>query len=396
MNSGDNGLKDQSQVYLPINNALSPVGHVHGFIEELGQGVQHVASRVGDLISFIQRANDYRKVTGEGFTFLNIPRSYYGVLQPSNLLKTLSGSDLLSLSDATDLFKVCESSGVCTALTGEVDLSITRPSLRSKIASWTAGKSESIVGSCVEVIMRARYCNLYSLLRDHMSESSYIFIVTNKILVDVQGEDLLFQIFTSNILQECVGDESPFFEYIQRVCSECLGPDGCPAKVKPGCGGFGIRNFLTLFLSIEVSKAMQDVKDCTLAGDSSGVENANTRVSVFTDQLNEANPILTDISDAMTAEGKFVDMLAGCEDSEKKKELEAKRDEQAEKKKIGNERLMECSLKYRNIMRSGNRQRVADKQQHRQEQDIWGKYTQHVVQSASSRCAGASSVRAAM
>ena len=149
----------------------------------------------------------------------------------------MSGSDLLSLSDATDLFKVCESSGVCTILTGEVDLSITRPSLRSKIASWTAGKSDSIVDSCVEVIMRARYCNLYSLLRDHMSESSYIFIVTNKILVDVQGEDLLFQIFTSNILQECVGDESPFFEYIQRVCSECLGPDGCPAKVKPGCGG---------------------------------------------------------------------------------------------------------------------------------------------------------------
>ena len=64
--SGDFGLSDQSQVYLPINNALSPVGHVHGFIKELGQGVQHVASRVGDLITLIQRANDFRKVTGEG------------------------------------------------------------------------------------------------------------------------------------------------------------------------------------------------------------------------------------------------------------------------------------------------------------------------------------------
>ena len=30
-------LVDQSQVYLPINNALSSVGHVHGFIQELGQ-----------------------------------------------------------------------------------------------------------------------------------------------------------------------------------------------------------------------------------------------------------------------------------------------------------------------------------------------------------------------
>ena len=27
--------------------------------------------------------------------------------------------------------------------------------------------------------------------------------------------------------------------------------------IRPGCGGFGIRNFLTLFLSIEVSKAMR-------------------------------------------------------------------------------------------------------------------------------------------
>ena len=38
-------LQDQSQVYLPINNALSPVGHVHGFLEEIGQGIQHVANR---------------------------------------------------------------------------------------------------------------------------------------------------------------------------------------------------------------------------------------------------------------------------------------------------------------------------------------------------------------
>ncbi|KAL3906825.1 MAG: hypothetical protein SGILL_009119, partial [Bacillariaceae sp.] len=35
-------LQDQSQVYLPINNALSSVGHVHGFLEEIGQGIQHI------------------------------------------------------------------------------------------------------------------------------------------------------------------------------------------------------------------------------------------------------------------------------------------------------------------------------------------------------------------
>lgn len=59
-------LRDQSQVYLPINNALSSVGHVHGFLKELGQGVQHVASRVADLVGFVQRGNEFREVTGEG------------------------------------------------------------------------------------------------------------------------------------------------------------------------------------------------------------------------------------------------------------------------------------------------------------------------------------------
>ncbi len=77
----------------------------------------------------------------------------------------------------------------------------------------------------------------------------------NQILVDVQGEDLLFKLFTSNITQRKRGDDAPFFEFIQRVCSECIGPGGCPRKVKPGCGGFGIRNFLTLLLSIEATKA---------------------------------------------------------------------------------------------------------------------------------------------
>ena len=39
--------------------------HVHGFIEELGQGIQHIASRVDDLPAFVQRGNDFRKITGE-------------------------------------------------------------------------------------------------------------------------------------------------------------------------------------------------------------------------------------------------------------------------------------------------------------------------------------------
>ena len=66
------------------------------------------------------------------------------------------------------------------------------------------------------------------------------------------------QIFTSAVLQRTPGTEAPFLEFIERVCAQCQGgggDDACavaPVPVRPGCGGFGIRNFLTLFLSIEV------------------------------------------------------------------------------------------------------------------------------------------------
>jgi len=39
--------------------------HVHGFLREIGQGVQHIASRVGNIIDFVQQANDRRKMFGE-------------------------------------------------------------------------------------------------------------------------------------------------------------------------------------------------------------------------------------------------------------------------------------------------------------------------------------------
>ena len=48
------------------------------------------------------------------------------------------------------------------------------------------------------------------------------------------------------------GTEAPFLEFIQRVCAQCADKNGMCQPVRPGCGGFGIRNFLTLFLSIEV------------------------------------------------------------------------------------------------------------------------------------------------
>ena len=91
----------------------------------------------------------------------------------------------------------------------------------------------------IGAVLSSRYRNVYTLLRGHVSEATYIGIVRNQILVDVQGDDILYQIFTCNILQRNPGDEAPFFEFIQRVCSECKNDDGCPLKIKPGCGGFG-------------------------------------------------------------------------------------------------------------------------------------------------------------
>ena len=148
-------LKDQSQVYLPINNALTPVGHVHGFIEEIGQGVQHVASRVSDLITFIQRANDYRKVMGEGFSFLNIPQSYYGVLMKAQFFKKVDSTESLLGDDAASkVMNFAESNGLCD-LTGAVPLDITRETVKSKLANCEI-VSDDNRGDVMEVIMRAR------------------------------------------------------------------------------------------------------------------------------------------------------------------------------------------------------------------------------------------------
>ena len=60
---------------------------MHHFLEEMGQGVQHIASRVDNLTKFIASVNKKRKITGHGFTFLRIPPSYYGRLTVDTLAK---------------------------------------------------------------------------------------------------------------------------------------------------------------------------------------------------------------------------------------------------------------------------------------------------------------------
>lgn len=319
------GLEDQSQVYLPINNALSEVGHVHMYLNEIGQGVQHIASRVADLPAMVQRANDYRKMTGAGLSFLSIPRSYYGCLT-AQWLSRQTGMDPDS---ARGCMSALKAAGIVDA-SDIVDLDVTKESV---IQALPAGIDPAVA----DHVLRARYSNLHALLRDHIGEATYMKIVRNNVLVDIQGEDMLMQIFTSKILERETGHEAPFLEFIQRVCSECVDPATCkPKAIKPGCGGFGIRNFLTLFLSIEVSKASKARADSAVAGDVEGERRFDQMVQCFTAQLDESNPVLTAISDAMTAEG--VALESGDEAGARR---------WAEEKAKGNEDLQAISLKYK-------------------------------------------------
>lgn len=314
-------LVDQSQVYLPTNNALSEVGHVSIYLREIGQGIQHIASRVSNLVVHIQRCNDNRMMTGAGLNFLMIPKSYYGMLD----IKRFAHDSGLDLAKAEECVAACKKAGFIDPR-NIVDLDTTCDQVRA------AGVPESAVAH----VMRARYGNLYAMLRDHFTEEEYLQIARNNILVDIQGEDILLQIFTQKVLQAEANHEAPFWEFIQRSCKQ----KGDKLAFRPGCGGFGIRNFLTLFLSIEVSKAAGALAEAESKGDAKGATYARKMVDAFTAQLEESNPILTGISDAMTAAGlaeEVGDMATQAKWNEKKIE--------------GNAKLQEVSTKYNGIMK---------------------------------------------
>jgi 4-hydroxyphenylpyruvate dioxygenase-like putative hemolysin len=249
---------------LPINNALSTVGHVHGFLKEIGQGVQHIASRVLNLVDLISTANRMREITGEGFSFLKIPMSYYGFLSSDGLCRDAG----VSLSIANVALAALQEASIVSSV-GVVGIDTNAESVRSALDATAAF---SHADALVPVILRARYNNIYKLIGDGLPESTYLDIVRNNILIDVQGKDMLCQIFTSNVLQRALGDEAPFLEFIQRICYEGNDSHGQPVPMRPGCGGFGIRNFLTLFLSIEVNKAMSDLVSARAAKNDTGMK----------------------------------------------------------------------------------------------------------------------------
>jgi hypothetical protein len=151
---------------------------------------------------------------------------------------------------------------------GVVAMELNAEVVRAVLAPTAA---TAFADALVPVILRARYNNIYKLIGNGLSESTYVEIVRNNILIDVQGKDMLCQIFSSNVLQRAPGDEAPFLEFIQRICYEGNDSQGQPIPMRPGCGGFGIRNFLTLFLSIEVNKAMSDLVSARAAQNHAGI-----------------------------------------------------------------------------------------------------------------------------
>ena len=130
--------------------------------------------------------------------------------------------------------------------------------------------------------------------------------------------------------------------------------DGTCAPFKAGCGGFGIRNFLTLFLSIEVSKAMTDVTLAASRGDTGAEMAAGARIKLLTLQMNESNPILTEISDAMTDEGIAVEKLT--QGSGNTSTLEEELMDARRRKKEATCRLQALSDEYSVKMKSLNSQ----------------------------------------
>lgn len=99
---------------------------------------------------------------------------------------------------------------------------------------------------------------------------------------------------------------------------------------------------------------MREVSDAAAVGDDDRRDLAQKKVDCFTDQLNESNPILTQISDAMTEEGICLEKLKAAEALGDADSVAfwAKQKAAAERMKIeGNEQLMECSHRFEYLMR---------------------------------------------
>lgn len=104
-----------------------------------------------------------------------------------------------------------------------------------------------------------------------------------------------------------------------------------------------------------MSKATADVAEAKLSGDEKLLEYAEKRVQCFTNQLEDSNPILTEISDAMQEEGESKrQMEAAILRGDEQEALSWKQNMAAasRRKLEGNAKLMECSARYAGLMKA--------------------------------------------
>ena len=107
---------------------------------------------------------------------------------------------------------------------------------------------------------------------------------------------------------------------------------------------------------------MQEVTEAMEEGDTGRQLYAEEMVQCFTRQLNEANPILNDISDAMTDEGRILEAIEKAVASQSPEEdlasLQAQFNDASRRKQAGNDALMECSARYNSFMKSLREERA--------------------------------------
>ena len=100
---------------------------------------------------------------------------------------------------------------------------------------------------------------------------------------------------------------------------------------------------------------MHEASVAKLKGDHARYAFEQKRVDCFTNQLNDSNPILTEISDVMTEEGRcqlLMDAAILQNDASTTEFWREQMEKASQRKQIGNAKLMACSAQYEAMMRS--------------------------------------------
>ena len=140
-----------------------------------------MASRVASLPEYVQRANDYRTITGGGFRFLDIPRTYYGLLE-RRLLEQGGTDEGELLGDCARGLGAAEAEEVIAALVraglsdaaGAVDLDADDAGLDATLLAHSStyrAAGAAVRAMVCRVVARSRFVNLWRMMRDQLAEA---------------------------------------------------------------------------------------------------------------------------------------------------------------------------------------------------------------------------------